>query len=142
MELVQAVLAMMAACIGLAVAARFAGLPYAVALILGGMALAFIPGVPQVTLDPGLALLLFLPPLLMASAWRTDWRAFRLNLRPILLLAVGCVIFTTFVMGAVARWLLPELPWSAAFALGAILAPPDAWPPPPCCPGSICPGAW
>lgn len=126
MELVQAVLAMMAACVGLAVAARFAGLPYAVALILGGMVLAFVPGLPRIELEPELALTLFLPPLLMASAWRTDWRAFRRNLRAIALLAVGCVIFTTFFMGAVARFLLPELPWSAALALGAILAPPDA----------------
>lgn len=126
MAIVQSVLWLMAACIGLAVAARFLRLPYAVVLVLAGMALAFAPGVPRLALDPELALAFFLPPLLMASAYRTDWHAFRRNLRPILVLAVGFVAFSAFAMAAVARWLLPELPWAAAIALGAILAPPDA----------------
>jgi CPA1 family monovalent cation:H+ antiporter len=85
-----------------------------------------MPGLPDVQLDPDVALAFFLPPLLMASAYRTDWHAFRRNLRPILLLAVGCVIFTAFATAWVAKMLLPELPWAAAIALGAILAPPDA----------------
>ena len=126
MAIVEAVLAMMAACIALAVLARFAGLPYAVVLILAGSAIAFIPGLPEVTLNPELALAFFLPPLLQASAFRTDWPAFRRNLRPILLLALGCVAFTAFFIGWVARLLMPEMPWAAAIALGAILAPPDA----------------
>ncbi len=126
MELVEALLAMMAACVALAVLARFAGLPYAVVLILAGSAIAFIPGLPDITLNPELALAFFLPPLLQASAFRTDWNAFRRNLRPILLLAVGCVFFTAFSVGWVARLLVPEMPWAAAIALGAILAPPDA----------------
>ena len=126
MEIVEAVLAMMAACVALAVLARLAGLPYAVVLILAGSAIAFIPGLPDVTLNPELALAFFLPPLLQASAFRTDWNAFRRNLRPILLLAVGCVVFTAFAIGWVARLLIPEMPWAAAIALGAILAPPDA----------------
>lgn len=126
MQLVEAVLALMAACVALAVLARFAGLPYAVVLILAGSALAFIPGLPEIALNPELALAFFLPPLLQASAYRTDWPAFRRNLRPILLLAVGCVAFTAFLIGLVARWLIPEMPWAAAIALGAILAPPDA----------------
>jgi len=126
MEIVQSVLWLMAACVGLAVVARALRLPYAVVLILTGSALAFAPGVPQVALDPELALAFFLPPLLMASAYRTDWHAFRRNLRPILLLAVGFVAFSTFAIAALARWLVPEIPWAAALALGAILAPPDA----------------
>jgi len=126
MELVQIVLGLVAVCILLAVVARWAGLPYAVVLILGGAVLAFIPGVPRIELDPEIALAFFLPPLLSASAYRTDWRAFRANLRPILLLAVGCVFFTTLVVAVVARALVPELPWAAAIALGAIVAPPDA----------------
>jgi CPA1 family monovalent cation:H+ antiporter len=126
MEIVQVVLGLVAVCILLAVLARWAGLPYAVVLILGGMILALLPGVPVVALDPELALAFFLPPLLQASAYRTDWRAFRSNLRPILLLAVGCVLFTAAFIGAFAKWLVPEMPWAAAFALGAILAPPDA----------------
>jgi CPA1 family monovalent cation:H+ antiporter len=126
MEIVQAVLALIAACIGFALLARHAQLPYAVILVLGGMALAFIPGLPTVTLDPEIALAFFVPPLLMASAWRTDWRAFRANLRPILLLAVGAVLFTALCIAVVAKLLIPGLPWAAAVALGAIVAPPDA----------------
>jgi len=126
MEVVQLVLLLMGACVLLAVLARWAKLPYAVVLILAGMLLAFLPGVPSVTLDPSLALAFFLPPLLQGSAYRTDWKAFRRDIRPILLLAVGAVIFTAFLMGALARVLVPEMPWAAAFALGAILAPPDA----------------
>jgi CPA1 family monovalent cation:H+ antiporter len=90
------------------------------------MALAFIPGVPQVELDPQIALAFFLPPLLQASAYRTDWTAFKGNLRPILLLAVGAVLFTALCIAAVAKLLIPGLPWAAAIALGAIVAPPDA----------------
>jgi CPA1 family monovalent cation:H+ antiporter len=126
MEIVEAVLALIAACIGFALVARRAQLPYAVILVLGGMVMAFIPGLPHVTLDPEIALAFFLPPLLQASAWRTDWRAFRANLRPILLLAVGCVLFTAVLVAAVLKLLLPGLPWAAAIAFGAIVAPPDA----------------
>jgi CPA1 family monovalent cation:H+ antiporter len=75
MEIVQAVLALIAACIGFALIARRLNLPYAVILVMGGMALAFIPGLPTVTLDPAIALAFFLPPLLQASAWRMrSWR--------------------------------------------------------------------
>ncbi|MDB5412418.1 MAG: uncharacterized protein JWR10_753 [Rubritepida sp.] len=126
MAIVEALLALMAACLGLAVIARFAGLPYAVVLILGGIAIAFVPGLPHITLEPELALAFFLPPLLVGSAFRTDWRAFRRNLRPILLLALGCVAFTSVLIGYLARVLIPDMPWAAAIALGAILAPPDA----------------
>ncbi len=126
MEIVQAVLALIAACVGFALLARHSRLPYAVILVVGGILLAFIPGLPTVTLDPALALAFFVPPLLQASAWRTDWRAFRANLRPILLLAVGCVLFTAACIAVVAKLLIPGLPWAAAVALGAIVAPPDA----------------
>jgi CPA1 family monovalent cation:H+ antiporter len=126
MAIVEAVLALMAACIGFALLARRLRLPYAVILVLGGMALAFVPGLPQITLDPQIALAFFLPPLLQASAFRTDWRAFRSALRPILLLAVGAVLFTALCIAVLAKLLLPDLPWAAAVALGAIVAPPDA----------------
>lgn len=126
MEVVRAVLLLMAAAVALAVLARFIRQPHAVVLILAGMVMAFVPGLPDVQLDPEMALAFFLPPLLQASAFRTDWNAFRRNLRPILLLAVGCVLFTAFAIGWVAKLLVPELPWAAAIALGAILAPPDA----------------
>ncbi len=126
MEIVEAVLALIAICIGFALLARRLNLPYAVILVLGGMGIAFIPGLPAITLDPQIALAFFLPPLLQASAWRTDWRAFRANIRPILLLAVGAVLFTAFAIAIAAKLLIPGLPWAAAVALGAIVAPPDA----------------
>ncbi|WP_198373181.1 Na+/H+ antiporter [Roseomonas rosulenta] len=126
MHIVETLLVLVAACIGFALVARRARLPYAVVLVLGGMALAFIPGVPQVELDPQIALAFFLPPLLMASAYRTDWSGFRGNLRPILALAIGAVLFTAICIAAVAKALVPGLPWAAAIALGAIIAPPDA----------------
>jgi Na+/H+ antiporter len=101
-------------------------LPVAIPLVLGGMGLALIPGLPAVKLEPELALALFLPPLLQVSAYRTDWPAFRSNLRSILLLAIGAVLFTAAAVALVAHLLVPGLPWWAAAALGAIVAPPDA----------------
>jgi len=68
---------------------------------------------------------LFLPPLLLASAYFTDWRDFRANLRIIAQLAVGAVVFTTFGVGVVVHWVEPSLPWPACFALGAIVSPPE-----------------
>ena len=88
--------------------------------------LAFLPGVPPVELDPDLTLVLFLPPLLMGSAYGTAWRDFRADLRIITQLAVGAVAFTTLAVGVAAHWAAPDLPWAACFALGAILSPPDA----------------
>ena len=126
MAIVEVVLVLVGACIGFALLARRLQVPYAAVLVLGGMALAFIPGLPEIRLNPELALAFFLPPLLQASAFRTDWRGFRRNLRPILLLALGCVLFTALCVAAAAKWLLPDLPWAAAIALGAIVAPPDA----------------
>ncbi|MFL5286891.1 MAG: Na+/H+ antiporter [Rhodopila sp.] len=122
----EILLGLLAACVALASAAQWLHVPLAVVLVLGGMAFAFVPGLPTIELEPQLALALFLPPLLQMSAYRTDWPAFRSNLRPILLLALGAVLFTSLVVAATARLLLPDLPWAAAIALGAIVAPPDA----------------
>jgi len=119
-------LLLMAMVIGLEVLARRLKLPPAAALIAGGIGLALIPGIPSLVLDPNLTLVLFLPPLLMSSAFFTAWRDFKADLRIILQLAVGAVAFTTFVVGVVAHWLVPTLPWAACFALGAIVSPPDA----------------
>jgi CPA1 family monovalent cation:H+ antiporter len=122
----ELLLGLFAFCLALALVARRIGVPLAVALVLGGMAIAFLPGLPHIAFEPELALALFLPPLLQLSAYRTDWPAFRTNLRPILLLATGAVLFTAAVVACVAKWLIPDLPWGAAIALGAIVAPPDA----------------
>lgn len=101
-------------------------LPPAVSLLIGGGAMAFIPGLPAVTLDPELVLVLFLPPLLMDGAYFTAHSDFRRHLGGVLSLAIGAVVFTTLIVGMVAHWLMPELPWAACFALGAIVSPPDA----------------
>lgn len=99
--------------------------PYAILLVLGGALLGFLPGLPEVNLNPELILFLFLPPLVYSSAWQTSWREFRANLRPILSLAIGLVLFTTVCVAIVAHTIL-GLPWSIAFVLGAVLSPTDA----------------
>ncbi len=124
--LFELTLLLMAVIIGLELLARRLRMPPAAAFILGGGALAFVPGAPDIDLDPDLALVLFLPPLLASSAYATVWRDFRANLRIILQLAVGAVAFTTFCVGVVAHWAVPSLPWAACFALGAIVSPPDS----------------
>ncbi len=122
----ELILLLLAVIIGLELLARRLRLPPAAALILGGIVLALIPNMPDIELDPDLALVLFLPPLLLGSAFFTSWRDFRANLRIIMQLAVGAVAFTTAVVGVVAHWVMPSLPWAACFALGAIISPPDA----------------
>jgi monovalent cation/hydrogen antiporter len=101
-------------------------LPPAAAFVLGGMTLAVIPGMPSFEIDPGLIIVLFLPPLLQSSAFFTSWRDFRAQLWSILMLAIGAVAFTTFAVGWAAKLVMPDLPWAACFALGAIVSPPDA----------------
>lgn len=101
-------------------------MPPAMILLLGGGAIAFVPGLPSITLNPELALILFLPPLLVDGAFYTPLGRFRRQLPGILSLAIGAVIFTTLIVGVVAHWLMPSLPWAACFALGAIVSPPDA----------------
>ncbi len=126
MHTFELLLVLVTASVGLAYLADRLHVPLAVALVFGGIALAFVPGIGEVDLEPELALALFLPPLLQLSAYRTDWAAFRYNLRPILLLAIGAVFFTAAAVAIVAKLLVPDLPWWAAIALGAIVAPPDA----------------
>ena len=122
----EVTLLLIAVAVGLELVARRLRVPPAAAFIIGGIGLALIPGSPGIELDPELALVLFLPPLLLASAYFTAWRDFRSDMRSILQLAVGAVIFTTLVVGWVAHLVMPTLPWAACFALGAIVSPPDA----------------
>jgi monovalent cation/hydrogen antiporter len=122
----QWVLGALAIALILPIATRRMPTPPAAALVLGGMALAAIPRMPTIQIDPDLIMTLFLPPLLLSSAYFTVWRDFRANFRPILLLAIGAVTFTTVLVGVAARWAVPALPWAACFALGAIVSPPDA----------------
>src|SRR5439155_10843571 len=126
MHQAEIIVLLFAAVAALVVAARKLALPYPAVLVLAGLALSFIPHLPQVRLDPNLVFFFFLPPLIYPAALFTSWRDFRRNLRPILLLAIGLVLFTTITIACVAHSIAPSLPWAAAFALGAIVSPPDA----------------
>ena len=126
MEILTAILATLVAIAILFEIARRIGVPYPTLFVLGGLALAFIPGVPRVALEPDLVLLVFLPPLLFIAATDTPIRELRANAAPILRLALGLVVFTMVVVAVVAQALTPELGWAAAFTLGAIVAPTDA----------------
>jgi CPA1 family monovalent cation:H+ antiporter len=99
--------------------------PAAILLVLTGVLLALIPGLPTIELAPELVLLIVLPPVIYSASFNMSWREFRFNLRPITLLAVGCVVFTTVSVAAAAHWLL-NLSWGVGFVLGAIVSPPDA----------------
>ncbi len=96
----------------------------AILLLLTGIALAFVPGMPPLELPPELVLLVVLPPLIYSASVAMSWREFKSNLRPIILLSVGCVIFTAFAVAAATHYLI-GLPWGVGFLLGAIVAPPD-----------------
>jgi len=107
-----------------AAVARRVQIPPAILLVIAGLVLAFLPGLPAMELAPQLMLLVILPPVVYWSAVTMSWREFRSNLRPISLLAVGCVVFTTATTASAAHYLL-GFPWAVAFVLGAIISPPD-----------------
>jgi monovalent cation/hydrogen antiporter len=122
---IQILLLLLVATAAVGVAAKRTNIPSAILLVLTGVLLALVPGLPAVRLAPELVLLLVLPPLIYSSAVAMSWREFRFNLRPISLLAVGCVVFTTVAAAAATHWLL-GFPWPVGFVLGAIVSPPDA----------------
>ena len=99
--------------------------PYPILLVLGGLALGFAPGLPELDLPPDLVLVGVLPPLLYGAAFFTSLRDLRANLRPVGLLAVGLVLLTIVVVAVVAHTIVPGLPWAAAFVLGAVVSPTD-----------------
>ncbi|MGA2029412.1 MAG: Na+/H+ antiporter [Verrucomicrobiota bacterium] len=109
----------------LAMLARKLHIPYPILFVIGGLLLGWIPGLPPVRLNPNLVFFLFLPPLLFPAALFTSWRDFRLNLRPISLLAIGLVLFTTVAVAYLAHYFM-HIPLAAGFVLGAIISPPDA----------------
>jgi monovalent cation/hydrogen antiporter len=121
----QIFLILLAVLAGTALLARRISVAPAILLLLVGIVLAFVPGMPTLELPPDLVLLLVLPPLIYSASVAMSWREFKHNLRPIILLAVGCVIFTAFAVAAAAHYLI-GLPWGVGFLLGAIVAPPDA----------------
>jgi Na+/H+ antiporter len=123
---VEIVLVLLGLVAALAVLSRRVGIPYPIVMTIGGLLLGLVPGLPRVELPPDVVFLVFLPPILFSAAFFTSPRELRANARPIGLLAVGLVLTTTVVVGLVVHALVPDIGWAPAFALGAIVSPPDA----------------
>jgi monovalent cation/hydrogen antiporter len=101
-------------------------LPYPVLLVMAGLAIGFIPVLPDLALDPEIVLIVFIPPLLYDVASHTSWREFKTNIRPISALGISLVFFTTTAVAVTAHYFIPDFGWPLAFLLGAIVSPPDA----------------
>src|SRR5436853_353123 len=121
----ETVLALLVGVTFLALVARRLAIPTPAVLLAGGVLVALLPGLPAVQFDPQLVFLVFIPPLLFRASLLASYRDVRANLRPILLLGVGHVLFLTIVVAWVAHRVVPGLPWASAFALGAVVSPPD-----------------
>ncbi|MEO8768810.1 MAG: Na+/H+ antiporter [Ferruginibacter sp.] len=100
--------------------------PFPIVLVLSGVTISLIPGLPVISLDPAIVFIIFLPPLLYGAAWNTSWHDFKGALRPIMLSAIGLVLFTTLLVALAAHLLIPGITWPLAFLIGAIVSPPDA----------------
>ena len=123
-ELIQ-LLALLIGVGALLVVAPVARVPYPILMVLGGLVLSFVPGLPEFTLPPEVVLVAFLPPLLYLAAFFTSLRDLRANMQEIGLLSIGLVAATTIGVGVVAHEVVDGLPWSAAFVLGAVVSPTD-----------------
>src|SRR5438128_2388313 len=122
---IELVLGLLATVIVLTALSRRLGASTPIVMVLGGLVLSLIPSVPKLELPPDLVFFGFLPPLVFSGGLSTSIRDFKANLRPIILLAFGLVLFTAALVAVVARALVPDLGWAGAFALGGIVAPPD-----------------
>jgi CPA1 family monovalent cation:H+ antiporter len=123
---VEVVLGLLSLVAALTFLGRKLPVPLPILQVMAGLVLGLIPGMPRVHLSPEVVFLVFLPPLLYPAALFTSWRDFHANLRPILFLAVGLVLFTTVVVGFLAHGLIPGFSLASGFVLGAIVSPPDA----------------
>src|SRR5437588_226514 len=121
-EIAIALLAVLAA---IAILAQRLGTPPSILLVVAGIVLALIPGLPSLQLAPEFVLLGLLPPIIYSAGVSMSWREFRFNLRPIVLLAFGLVAFTTCAVAVAVHWAF-GWPWATSFLLGAIVSPPDA----------------
>jgi CPA1 family monovalent cation:H+ antiporter len=124
-EVELVLISLLVAVAGLAAAARAVNIPYPIVLVVGGLVLGFLPGLPEVELEPDLVLVIFLPPLLYSAAFFANLHDLRRDVRSISMLAVGLVLATMCTVAIVAHAVVDGLPWGAAFALGAIVAPTD-----------------
>ena len=123
---IELVFVMLVVAIGMSFLARRLRIAEPILLLLGGLVLSFTPDLPAIELEPDVVFLLFLPPILFSAAYFTPIRDFKANARPILLLAIGLVLFTTVSVGLALQVLVPGIEPAVAFTLGAIVAPPDA----------------
>jgi monovalent cation/hydrogen antiporter len=126
MQSIATVIILLAVVTALAQITDLIRIPYPILLVLVGMGIGLMPGLPPIALSPDVVFLIFLPPILYAAAWTTSWADFKEAKRPITLLAIGCVIFTTCSVAIIAHTFIPELGLAEAFVLGAIISPPDA----------------
>jgi monovalent cation/hydrogen antiporter len=126
MQNIATVIILLAVITALAQITDLIRVPYPILLVLAGIGIGLLPGLPRITLSPDVVFLIFLPPILYSAAWATSWADFKAAKRPITLLAIGCVIFTTCAVAAVAHYFIPGMDWAEAFVLGAIISPPDA----------------
>jgi CPA1 family monovalent cation:H+ antiporter len=126
LENLALVIFLLALLVALSAVAPKLRLPYPVLLVLAGVALALVPGLPVVAIKPNLIFFIFLPPLLYEASYNMSWHEFVANRRPITLLAVGLVLLTTTLVAALAHFFIPGFSWAMGFVLGAIVAPPDA----------------
>ena len=124
MNQIESLIFLLGAAALLAQLARVLNVPYPILLVVGGLGLGFVPGLPVVQIAPEVIFIIFLPPLLNAAAFTSSPLDLRVHLRPIVLLAIGLVLLTTLAVATVVH-LVVELPWAASFVLGAILAPTD-----------------
>jgi monovalent cation/hydrogen antiporter len=119
------IVGLLVAVAGLSALARWLAVPYPIVLVIGGALFGFVPGVPEVRLDPDVVLVIFLPPLLYAAAFFANLNDIRANLRGVALTSVGLVLITMVAVAIAAHALIGGLPWAAAFALGAVVSPTD-----------------
>ena len=124
-EVELVLISLLVAVAGLAAAARAVDIPYPIVLVAGGLVLGFVPGLPEVALEPDLVLVIFLPPLLYSAAFFANLHDLKRDMRAISMLAIGLVLATMCTVAVIAHALIDDLPWAAAFALGAIVAPTD-----------------
>lgn len=126
MHEIVTVLGLLVFVVALSALSQRSKIPGPALMVVAGLLIGLIPGLPHVELKPGLVFLVFLPPILYFAAWNTWLADFKRHLAPISLLAFGLVLATTVAVAVVARAVIPGMPWWAAFLLGAIVSPPDA----------------
>ena len=120
------VIFIMAILISLSAVAHKRKFPYPILLVIAGLIIGFMPGLPNLALDPDVVFIIILPPLLYDAASKTSWNEFRSSIRPISALAISLVFFTTVAVAVTAHYTIPGFTWPLAFVLGAVVSPPDA----------------